>query len=100
MTIQHSADGWLATSRGDSCSPVRWWKDPSGLVTVAHGGEVMKAAVIDRRRVARGDRSRWRLARLSRFPAVSRTCRSTPDKRWARSRAPSGQRPRDPCHSR
>ncbi|HYP61334.1 MAG TPA: biotin carboxylase N-terminal domain-containing protein [Thermomicrobiales bacterium] len=46
VTIQHSADGWLATS-GAIHAPVRWWKDPSGLVTVAHGGEVMKAAVID-----------------------------------------------------
>jgi len=47
VSMQHAADGWRATS-GAIHSPVRWWKDANGIMTVAHGGEVMKAAVIDR----------------------------------------------------
>jgi acetyl/propionyl-CoA carboxylase alpha subunit len=47
VRVQRSPDGWQATSDAVH-APVHWWRDRTGVLTVASGGEVMRAAVFER----------------------------------------------------
>jgi 3-methylcrotonyl-CoA carboxylase alpha subunit len=60
VRVQRTAHRWQATSDALP-APVHWWRDQSGIFTLAFGGEVMKAAVIERGRALEvtGHGGRW-----------------------------------------
>ena len=96
-SVQHSADGWHATS-GATHAPVRWWTGPDGLVHGRLGGEVHESGRHRREARARSHRTRRALARLSGpRPTATQSAAQRRIQRWPRARAPSGQRPRGPC---